>query len=571
MTKKARGVYYTPKPVVDYIVRSTLTPLLEGKSPMQLAGRKSNWEQDRDSHPLTILDPACGSGFFLLGAYQFLLDWCLQWYQEHDREGWLRGPHPTIRRVADALYLRGEERQRIFRQHIFGVDIDEHAIDIAKRSLRSMMFAEELEDGKVEGEYFDDLSSTACDENVRCGNSLIGSDFDMTSLEETKPAIRAFDWATEFSPVIAAGGFDAIVTNPPYVNARFVKQGQGEAVKRYYRERYRCARRAYDLYVLFIERSQELLRAGGRAGMIVPNKIATLEYARTCRELLLNEATLDTITDVSALRLFQEANVYPYIITWTKRIPASDHRIRIVTADESECLSRAHESHCARVTTRPLSQCGSIQSGTTGFCAEQMARALQEQDAAGGDVFDFIVSGNIDRYTISRGIVRFMKRRFARPVLPMNADVLSESKRTLFANPKIVIAGMSRRLEAAFDAGGLALGVQVYAVASFQDDARFLLGVLNSKLMSFLLRTRFPAKRLAGGYLAINKGQLAKLPIRFVDEADRQAVSLRDRIIDIIDGLERPTAESDEEIDRLVYQLYALTADEVETVEQYPL
>jgi hypothetical protein len=161
-----------------------------------------------------------------------------------------------------------------------------------------------------------------------------------------------------------------------------------------------------------------------------------------------------------------------------------------------------------------------------------------------------------------------MKRTFARPVLPMNADALSENKRSLFANPKIVIAGMSRRLEAAFDGDGVALGVQVYAVANFQDDARFLLGVLNSKLMSFLLRTRFQAKRLAGGYLAINKSQLAKLPIRFVDEADRQAVSLRDRIIDIVDGIERPTAESDDEIDRLVYQLYALTADEVETVQR---
>jgi hypothetical protein len=191
--------------------------------------------------------------------------------------------------------------------------------------------------------------------------------------------------------------------------------------------------------------------------------------------------------------------------------------------------------------------------------------------ADAGDVFDFIVSGNIDRYAISRGNVRFMKRTFTRPVLPMNADVLSENKRTLFAHPKIVIAGMSRRLEAAFDAGGLALGVQVYAVANFQDDPRYLLGILNSKLLSYLLWTRFQAKRLAGGYLAINKGQLAKLPIRFVDKADRQAVFMRDRIIDIVDGMERPNAASDDEIDRLIYQLYRLTDDELETVKRYPM
>jgi len=565
MTKKANGVYYTPSAVVDYIVRGTLSPLLEGKSPM---------------HPLTVLDPACGSGYFLLGAYQFLLDWSLEWYREHDAERWLSGSHPTICRAGDSLCLRNDERERILREHIFGVDIDEQATVVAKRSLADVC----------------GQPTTARLDNIRCGNSLIGSDFPQRrapgGLDDPCPRVRTFDWEAEFPAVIASGGFDAIVGNPPYVNTRLVKQEQGEAIKRYYRERYRCARRAFDLYVLFVERSHELLRQGGRAGLIVPNKIATLDYARSCREVLLQETALDTITDVSDQQLFRDASVYPYIITWTKQLPAPDHNVRIVSAAESEDLSQAGNSHFvrqagwsaeagiaihgtldveARVTTRPLSQCGAIRSGTTGFSAEQMARALKEQDAGGGDVFDFIVSGNIDRYAISRGNVRFMKRTFRRPGLPMNADVLSESKRTLFADPKIVIAGMSRRLEAAFDAGGLALGVQVYAVANFQDEARFLLGVLNSKLMSFLLRTRFQAKRLAGGYLAINKSQLAKLPIRFVDEADRRAVSLRDSIIDIVDGLERPNAESEDEIDRLVYQLYGLTDAEIETVERNPL
>ncbi|MEO8493846.1 MAG: N-6 DNA methylase [Planctomycetota bacterium] len=575
MTKKASGVYYTPSPVVDYIVRNTLGSLLEGKSPMQLAGRTENWERDESSHPLTVLDPACGSGFFLLGAYQFLLDWCAAWYREHDAERWLSGSRPTLCRAGPSLCLRGEERERILREHICGVDIDEQAIEIAKQSLRSKM-------SSAAGE------ATFRLENIRCGNSLIGSDFCVQEL-----GVNTFDWEDEFPAVMAAGGFDVIVGNPPYVNARIVLQEQGEVVKRYYRERYRCARRAFDLYVLFVERSQELLRDGGRAGLIVPNKIATLDYARACRELLLNETTIDTITDVSDQQLFRDASVYPYIITWTKQLPAADHNVRIVSAAESEDLSRAETSHVirqaawsaetglaihgtldieARVPTQPLSQRCSLHSGTTGFSAERMACALQERAAIGdGDVFDFIVSGNIDRYAITLGKVRFMKRVFARPVLPIDSDVLTQNKRNLFTNSKIVIAGMSRRLEAAWDADGLALGVQVYAVADFQDDPRFLLGLLNSKLMSYLLQMRFQAKRLAGGYLAINKGQLAQLPIRIVDAADRTAVSLRNEIIALVDRITencQTIAATDDRIDPLVYELYKLTASEIRTVEQ---
>ena len=583
MTKKASGVYYTPSPVVEYIVRSTLGPLLEGKSPRQLAGRTESGERDRGSHPLTVLDPACGTGFFLLGVYQFLLDWCLRWYREHEAAHWLSGPHPTLRRVGPSFYLRHEERQRILREHIFGVDIDERAIEIAKRSLRLQMSAGDS------GRQAD-----ICLENIRCGNSLIGSDFHATQqpagCDHRAAAVMTFDWEDEFPTVTAAGGFDAIVGNPPYVNARIVKQQQGEAVKRYYRQRFRCARRAFDLYVLFVERSHELLRSGGRAGLIVPNKIATLDYARSCRELLLGETTIDTITDVSNQRLFRDASVYPYIITWTKKFPAADHNVRIVSAAESEDLSRADSSRRvrqsawsaeaglaiqgtldieSRVPTVPLSQRGSIHSGTTGFSAERMALALQEQPAAGnGKMFEFIVSGNIDRYAIALGNVRFMKRVFARPVLAIDSDVLTKKKRELFSNSKIIIAGMSRRLEAALDAGGLALGVQVYAVADVRDDPRFLLGLLNSKLMSHLLRTRFQAKRLAGGYLSINKSQLAQLPIRIVDVRDRSSISLRDKIIELVDGLQRADGMTDREIDRLVYQLYALTEDEIDTVEQ---
>src|SRR5205823_10313677 len=121
-------------------------------------------------------------------------------------------------------------------------------------------------------------------------------------------------------------------------------------------------------------------------------------------------------------------------------------------------------------------------------------------------------------------------RDYARPRLPLDIPELSPAKRRLFARPKIVVAGMSRRLEAAWDEQGLALGVQVFAASEFQLDPFYLLALLNSKLLSYLFATRYAAKRLGGGYLAINKGQLARLPIRIIAPAARADQRRRARL-----------------------------------------
>jgi len=213
-----------------------------------------------------------------------------------------------------------------------------------------------------------------------------------------------------------------------------------------------------------------------------------------------------------------------------------------------------------------------LHCGTPGFLAQRVAAELIEaEQAAGRDDFEFIVSGNIDPYTIRYGDVRYMKRRYARPVLPVDAACLSEAKRKLFAQAKIVIAGMTKRLEAAFDSGGLALGVQVYAASEFHEDPLYLLGLLNSKLLSYLFRLRFQAKRLSGDYLAINKSQLTQLPIRMVAPGDKDASKIRNEVIEsvgtIVNSRIAPPAESLRKIDRLVYRLYHITGRDIQQIE----
>jgi hypothetical protein len=417
-------------------------------------------------------------------------------------------------------------------------------------------------------------------------------------LGETTSARRTTQLAAKLTNIIVADAlldplpplwpreFDAVVGNPPYVNIRRLAHDPQTVAR--YRQRFRCARHGFDLYVLFIERALELLRPGGRCGLIVPNKLATLEYAAACREMLVEQSRVELLADFSDCDVFRSASVYPQVIVFETVVPTRSDQVRIVRADvaagatpvQVTPIARIAQSQLnqrgvfdwqesfdveTRVPTRPLGELCRLHSGTTGFVAQQIAAALRERTSPDEPGYPFITSGNIDRYAIVTGNVRFMQRKFIDPVLPRNCPLLTPAKQRLFAGPKIVFAGMSRHLEATFAQGDLALGVQVFAAADLEVDPFYLLAVLNSRLLSHLFRTRFAAKRLAGGYLSINKGQLAQLPIVDPQRLDRQQRRIVDRIATLGRQLSRDglDARADAAVDKLVDQLYQLSQDEL--------
>jgi hypothetical protein len=202
-----------------------------------------------------------------------------------------------------------------------------------------------------------------------------------------------------------------------------------------------------------------------------------------------------------------------------------------------------------------------------------MRAALQEHCPIQPPCFDFIVSGNIDPYCVSLGNVRYMQQKYVRPVLPIASGVLTENKRRLFREPKIVIAGMSKHLEAAWDPGGVALGVQVFAAAEFQVDPFLLLALLNSKFYTNCFQARFCAKRLAGGYFSINKGQLAQLPVpdlAALNSRQRQHTQQLARLAKACVQAGSKSAEftaMDAEINALVARLYQLSPRKIDENE----
>ncbi len=208
--RKAGGVYYTPTYIVDYIVKHTVGKLTEGKTP-------------KDIETLRILDPACGSGSFLINAYQFLLDWHLQWYKENSPEKYAKGKKAVLMKNAEGNWkLTIDMRKHILLNNIFGVDIDSQAVEVTKLSLLlKVLEGEDARTVQRQMGLFKERALPDLGKNIRCGNSLIGSDFyhgeQRIFDDEEIYRINVFDWDTEFPEIIQNGGFDAVIGNPPYV------------------------------------------------------------------------------------------------------------------------------------------------------------------------------------------------------------------------------------------------------------------------------------------------------------------------------------------------------------------
>ncbi len=446
------------------------------------------------------------------------------------------------------------------------------------------------------------------------GCSLIGVDTDTAAIvaanapftlnlnltPNLNPLPLQLDCCDFLSPSFSPAPFDLILGNPPYINIRELSKSTSPAYRQDLRQRFKSARGNFDLYVLFLERSLQLLKPGGICGMIIPNKWAGLDYARPLRELLLAETTLHDMVDLSGVSVFAEAEVYPHILIFQKCPAAKHHAVRVreiasaaelhddqpyrlmpqsLLSPRTISLHRTLDVE-SRVPTEPMGQRARLLSGASGYTAGHIVELLQEigeEASPNQDLHPFVVSGNIDRYSIRLGNVRYMQRKFHQPMLDLNSNALSPLKKKLYANPKIIIAGMSRRIEAAYDNQGFALGVQVYAAADPLDDPFYLLALLNSRLMSFLFRERFAAKKLAGGYLAMNKGQLEQLPIRVPQQGKEETVA---RLAELASWGRLPACpkissgqagslphEVDREMDELVYQLYRLTAAEIRQVD----
>lgn len=324
--RKAGGVYYTPTYIVDYIVKNTVGKLLEDKT----AGTRGT------ASKLRVLDPACGSGSFLLGAYQFLLDWHLEQYVKDDPKKWTRGNSATIFQDRRGEWrLTTSERKRILLNNIYGVDIDSQAVEVTKLSLLLKVLEEESSETIEKNlKLFHERALPDLGNNIKCGNSLIAPDFyegyqsDLFD-EETRYRVNVFDWKSEFKSIIKDGGFDAVIGNPPYIRIQTLQEINSDQVT-YFKRTYRTAASGnYDIYVVFVEKGLNLLNDCGRLGFILPHKFFNSQYGVSLRGLIGEGKHLSRVVHFGEQQVFDGATTYTAIMLLDKCARESFEMIRV--------------------------------------------------------------------------------------------------------------------------------------------------------------------------------------------------------------------------------------------------
>jgi hypothetical protein len=634
--KKAGGVYYTPAYIVEYIVKHTVGVLCEGKTPAQIA-------------KLHILDPACGSGSFLLGAYSYLLAWHQKWYVEHGPDKYRKELFKTM---GGDWRLKTAEKRRILLNNLYGVDIDSQAVEVSKLSLLLKVLEGENKESLQELLFGRVSALPDLGQNIKCGNSLIGPDYFAGQLmpdEEEMRRVNPFDWEAEFPEIMKSGGFDAVIGNPPYV-----RQESLSGFKDYFAQRYEAYNGVADLYAYFMEKSLKLLRAGGRFSFIVSSSFLRTTYGEALRRTLKNHAAILGVLDFGGLPVFQNAKdtyVCIPLLAKTKqpprieisRIPslkfsnlddsAIEHRFTIThecLSPEAWSLKSAEEAAVFGKVMEVGKSLGEYVKGkffrgvTSGLndafvINSDVREALVRKNKASDELIKPLLGGeDVRRYHIEdaatwlifarRGvdISRYsaIREHLAKWKIELTPKKSSSEKvgrkpgryawyeiqddvayYQIFDGPKIIFPDICKAPRFFLDRSGSYLANTAYCLGV---DDPYLLGILNSRLFWFAISNlSIPFGIRAGQYrYRLIYQYMEKVPIRVINFTVKtekaqhgQMVALVEHTLDLHQRfaaaayphdktrLQRQIDVTDQEIDRLVYDLYGLSEEEIRIVE----
>ena len=310
--RKAGGVYYTPQYIVEYIVENTLGKLTADKTPDQVA-------------KLKVVDPACGSGSFLLGAYQHFLNWHVEYFKpEFEKQTAIaqNGADYNEKQRNAAIKERNKLpltpdgnltttiKKQILLNNLYGVDIDTQAVEVTKLSLLLKCMEGETGSSITAEMRFGERVLPTLDSNIKSGNSLIDMDFYDGQLD-FEPAlekkVKPFSWQQAFPEIFKQGGFDAVIGNPPYVRQELLSD-----YKNYFQRTYKVYHGMADLYSYFFEKGIGLLNDKGLFGIIVANKWMRANYGEPLTKWLKDQPIIQII-DFGDLPVFQSATTYTCI------------------------------------------------------------------------------------------------------------------------------------------------------------------------------------------------------------------------------------------------------------------
>ncbi|MDR1543232.1 MAG: Eco57I restriction-modification methylase domain-containing protein [Prevotellaceae bacterium] len=591
--RKAGGVFYTPKYIVDYIVKNTVDKKIEGKTPAEIA-------------KMHFADIACGSGSFLIGVFDSLLNYHKNYYNENPDKAEKDGCKYSNENNIWVLTIK--QKQKILQNNIFGIDIDFQATEVTQLSL----FLKFLEDETMTTAndmqvMFSEKILPDLSENIKCGNSLIEMDFpnvlnfDKDDLYEINP----FNFKRNFEKVFNQSGFDVILGNPPYIFTR--NQGFRKDEKDYYYSHYKLQKYQLNTYTIFIERGYELLKQNGFLGYIIPNNWLTINTLKHFRDFIIKNTGNTHIVN-NLHKVFKEVSVDTSILIFEKQqpdtvtlieSPKENEYIEVVKRNFAEILEEPiiqikqigeNNKIIKKINqnSQPLSKLATVSTGLKAYQkgkgkpvqtekekANRIFHSLDKKDKTYGK---YLQGADVKRYEIN----------WSGEYLSYG-DWLAEPRKSVpFKGARILVrqipSDFPYMINAAYTEN--AFYNDINSMVVFTKDKtklKFLLGIINSKLVSFWFNKVFD-KMQRGIFPQFKVNELAMFPMPIITKENKQlynkVIENVEQIFNVKEKLKTVLTYSREydyiinfikdfeyEIDKLVYQLYNLSAEEIEIIE----
>jgi type I restriction-modification system DNA methylase subunit len=513
--RKKDGVFYTPEYITKYIVENTLGKMCKEKREELLIGNgvstpsnpkklTKKEQQIKDNllaykdwlFNLKILDPACGSGAFLNQALEYLIS-------EHT------ALQNDLALMGD-LFAVYQVEESVLEHNLYGVDINEDAVEIAKLSL----WLRTAKRGRP-------LTKLA--DKIKCGNSLI---------DDKSVVDNAFVWEEEFKEVFLTesgkhkenGGFDVVIGNPPYVNIANISN---EIYREWLKNNYVVSKNKSDLYSFFVEKSVKILKQNRLLGFIISNSWLGTDSFSEFRKFLITETKLQELVKLPNT-VFEDAVVVPIIIFLNSQSSKNHEEIRLTNLVNNNFVSMDYTISIEDVIKRhncTISLDKSIDFRIKIIKLKEIAKfslgIKTSNDAR------FILSEKIDDdcYPMLRGrdISRYYNNNpreyiWYKPKFMLEKKGAGVRKLEYFLTDKILIQEISKNINATFDNNNFLVNDTVNVLYQLDNkiNFKFILVLLNSRLLKFWYLNTFQS----GLHVKIN--QLEQVPIPKLKNIEQQ-------------------------------------------------
>jgi type I restriction-modification system DNA methylase subunit len=580
--RKAGGVYYTPQYIVDYIVENTVGKVIAGKTPKEISKIK-------------ILDPACGSGSFLIGAFQYLLDYHKDYYSEKGKPSKGNKENP----ITPDGHLNSAEKKRILLNNIYGVDLDSNAVEVTKLSLLLKCLEGETE-ASIQQQYkiWNERVLPTLEYNIKSGNSLIDDDFYGTRLDLLiNKKIKPFNWGNTFSEIFENDGFNVIIGNPPY------GASLSEEEDSYLRIKYAVSNYQLDTYNLFIERGLNLLKKDGLLGFIIPSAWVASKYDLKFRKFLTEMSSISNFV-IAPKHTFEDATVETCIIILSNTEPTNSFvverwdnptkdKYKIELKDILDSDSRIFPVYVKKSDFSIIRKIKSIKQTLNDIAQvswgikvyqkgkgkppqkgpESKAKLFHSKNKTKSTHKPLIGGSEINRYSLAwKGNYIEYGEWLAEPRNP-----------TWFSGERILLREVTAKgiIQATYvnDEYVFSNSVDGIRIINNKLDIKALLTILNSKLISFY-NLNTSANAFKGTFPKVLLQDLRDLPIPKLEENDISIlVQSCDQLLTLhkqkhstklqnsIEQIQNQIDFIDRKINETVYRLYGLTKEEINIIE----